>query len=122
MLELAQLHCSVIPLPPPNYSQALLVGRIADETPADSVWSFLRRRYPVCKGMPEIEGARAVREMNVTYSRSKEFLAEYRQTLESFGPAPLPESLRARGDGVLQCVEVFEDLCRRMTFETSVGP
>jgi len=109
LLEAAAVDANVIPLPPQNYSQALIVERISTMMKCDSVWSFLKEHYPVEGKMNEEEGVALVRLLNQKYAKSTSFRESYLKAVDQFGPMKLPPELAAE-NGVEKTVSIIKSL------------
>jgi len=110
LLEMAACNADVVPLPPQNYSQALIVNHIARLMPDDSVWAFLSERYSLAEGLEEQAAVEAVHVWNRHYAENEDFARRYRESVERNGGQPLPDHLRSRGNGCAACVDTIRRL------------
>ena len=78
LLELGALGRPVTPLPPQNFSQALIVAHTARTwTEAPSIWHWLRKVYDIEPGLSEMEGVRRVNTVNDRLFADAELLDAY---------------------------------------------
>jgi hypothetical protein len=74
LLELDYLQVPVIPLPPQNLSQALIINNIVIQwKEAPEIWKFLAQHYPITQEMDEEEGVKQIQEMNATHLYNSQF-------------------------------------------------
>lgn len=116
LLELANGTIAFHPLPPQNFSQALILGHgaalLAGRAP---VWDFLAAHYRLDPDMDEALGVRLVQDRNAALLGDSGFVADYLGLLRQCAPARLPETVVAGGDGAAAIAAmVLEDLggCR----------
>jgi len=65
LLELTYIQVPVIPLPPQNLSQALIINNIAKQwKEAPQIWRFLAKHYPITHELDEEEGVKEVQDLN----------------------------------------------------------
>lgn len=113
LLEAAAVNANIVPLPPQNYSQALIVDKIEKLQKERSVWSFLKEHYPVNDGLDEEEGVFRVRELNKKYMHSTEFRENYLNSINNFGPKKLPNEL-AINNGIREAVKIVSSLTSKL--------
>jgi len=113
LLEAAAVNANVVPLPPQNYSQALIVDRIATMQDSDSVWSFLKDHYPIDDQLDEEEGVARVQAFNRNYSKNLAFHGAYLRAVKKFGSQKLPAEL-AIENGVSTAVSIVESLITKL--------
>lgn len=108
LLELAALQTPVIPLPPQNFSQALIIRNLTHQFQGlPDVWSFLAEAYSVPYGISEKEGVSRVTELNSRYARSDSFAAEYRELALVTSDSAVPRQLAPDYDGAEQCASLL---------------
>jgi hypothetical protein len=102
LLELASVGTPVIPLPPQNLSQAIIVREMAAVDGAAPIWRFLAKAYPVATDCPEEEGVARVRALNRRYADENGFHSTYRAAVqqEMASPLPLPKGLVSDFNGL----------------------
>ena len=80
LLELSKLNLKILPLPPQNYSQVLIIRNITREFGQElpTIWHFLNHEYSSIKaGLPEIEGVQATTDINSLKLSDATFLKNY---------------------------------------------
>jgi hypothetical protein len=103
LLELMSLQVPVIPLPPQNMSQALIISNLVTHwRQAPEIWGFLAKHYPLTHEMSEEEGVRMVQTINARLLNRPDFQEAYiHLALKAREPtSPLPSHLVLNLDGV----------------------
>lgn len=78
LLELMYLQVPVIPLPPQNMSQALIISNLVVHwSSAPEIWAFLVEHYPLTDEMGEEEGVRMVQSINEKLLNCSDFQESY---------------------------------------------
>lgn len=106
LLELAAIQVPVIPLPPQNMSQAIIIANISRFwLTAPKIWKLLSAEYGDLTGFPEEEGIFRVNEINKKLLKSTSFLSAYQQALcENLAePSLIPINIVQDFNGVKVC-------------------
>lgn len=103
LLELMYLKVPVVPLPPQNMSQALIISNLVKQwcqTP--KIWGFLAEHYPLTDEMGEEEGVRIVQSINKNLLNRLDFQETYINLALKAKAQPrlLPSNLVLDLDGV----------------------
>jgi hypothetical protein len=80
LLEAAAIGIPIAPLPPQNYSQALIIRRLA-ALGAGELWDYLMTSFNISEGLPEAEGIAEVRCCLINYARDAGFVTTMRKLL-----------------------------------------
>jgi hypothetical protein len=81
LLECSSVGQRMIPLPPQNWSQALIIQHMNARADTNTVWQFLARSYPVASDMREEEGVRLVADLNSSLLLTRDFIHTYVETV-----------------------------------------
>ncbi len=103
LLELVYLQVPVVPLPPQNMSQALIISNLVTHwNQAPKVWNFLAEHYPLTNNIGEEEGVRMVQSINEKLLKRPEFQETYVDLALAAKAQPhsLPSNLVFKLDGV----------------------
>ncbi len=83
LLEFAYLQVSVIPLPPQNLSQALIINNLVKQwNDAPEIWHFLAKNYPITEKVDEEEGVKQVQKLNTELLYDAQFQNDYTNLVE----------------------------------------
>lgn len=108
LLELAHRDIPVLPLPPQNYSQALIVSNVA-EGAVGALWGELAEYFKVPVGLEEHAGVDHVRRNIVRMNSDSAFLALVQDSLRSAAPTSLLSQIGGRGfSGVQESADLIE--------------
>lgn len=78
LLEMMSLQAPVVPLPPQNLSQALIISNlVAVWNKAPEIWGFLAEHYPLTDEIDEKEGVRMVQSINEQLLNRSDFQEAY---------------------------------------------
>jgi hypothetical protein len=98
LLELAALRIKCLPLPPLNYSQCLILNRIANRRKhSASVWDLLADWFDAPVGLPEKEGVRWTQARLGEFLASQDVLEQYIELLRSERDAAKPPDMDVTG-------------------------
>jgi len=114
LLELMSLHVPVIPLPPQNMSQALIINNLVKHwNQAPGIWNFLAAHYPLTEEMDEEEGVRMVQSLNAVLLKREDFRETYidlaLKARNQISLLPLDLVLGLDGVGTI-CKEIYKEL------------
>lgn len=114
LLELTNKRVAVVPLPPQNMSQALIIRNIVESIDAlPDVWYFLAESYPLAAGIDEDDGVRIVQENNAELLFDPKFINNYCALANAArsNARPLPMSIVPDMNGAeTVCATVMADL------------
>lgn len=111
LLEVCELRQRYIPLPPQNYSQALILNKLATMHAVDPIFAFLAEAYSVGDDLSETEGVARVEVCNERFAGDADFRSRYSELFRSalLRAPPLPHDLIDGYDGASQIAKyVFE--------------
>ena len=116
LLEAAALNIPIAPLPPQNYSQALVVRRLA-ALEAGELWDYLVNKFDVEEGLPEAEGVAEVQRRVIGCAHDTRFVTEMQQILSNPSAFKLlPRGLCDKFDGAYEvATSVLKELRRSFT-------
>jgi hypothetical protein len=101
LLEMMSLQVPVVPLPPQNMSQALIISNlVAHWDKAPEIWGFLAEHYPLTDEMDEEGGVRMVQSINERLLNRPDFQKSYIHFALKAQPHPLPSNIVLDLDGV----------------------
>ncbi len=121
LLELAALGRPLLPLPPQNLSQALIVAKVAEAWPeAPEIWRWLSAAYALPPGLPEPEGVARVQAAGARVFAEPAARRAYLDLLRAAAadPRPLPRWIGPEGAQQV-AAQVLADLDARAPAETA---